>query len=283
MPSVARSTATGATLVVVEHRVDVWLAPRRLASSCSRPRRRASPTATPDDVLATRGSALAAAGVWVPGHAARACRGRPTACAADARSRPRPAASRVGRDRAQCRQSASTSRSPAGEAARDHRAERLRQVDARAHARRAAAAAAGGGRRGDRARGRRPASDPLALARAAHRASARCSRTPSTSSSRRPCATSSRSGRGPCGARAGVARASTSCSSACASTALAPRQPVHALGRRAAPALGRDRARDRARACSCSTSRPSGRTPAPGRSSSPCSPSCSTTARALVA
>lgn len=57
---------TGSTLVVVEHRVDVWLdlvdrvvvlgADGRLIAD-----------GTPDEVLARRGAELAAAGVWVPG------------------------------------------------------------------------------------------------------------------------------------------------------------------------------------------------------------------------
>jgi energy-coupling factor transporter ATP-binding protein EcfA2 len=57
---------TGSTLVVVEHRVDVWLdlvdrvvvlgADGRLIAD-----------GTPDEVLALRGPELAAAGVWVPG------------------------------------------------------------------------------------------------------------------------------------------------------------------------------------------------------------------------
>ena len=54
-------------------------------------------------------------------------------------------------------------------------------------------------------------------------------------------------------------------------------EPVHALRRRAAPAVGGDRAGDRARGCWCSTSRPSARTGAPGPSWSTCSPSCATT------
>ena len=51
------------------------------------------------------------------------------------------------------------------------------------------------------------------------------------------------------------------------------RQPVHAVRRPAAPAVGRHRARHRARGCSCSTSPRSARTRRPGGSWSPCWPS----------
>jgi energy-coupling factor transporter ATP-binding protein EcfA2 len=58
---------TGATLVVVEHRVDVWvdLVDRVVVLA---PGGGVLADGSPDQVLAARGTELAAAGVWVPGH-----------------------------------------------------------------------------------------------------------------------------------------------------------------------------------------------------------------------
>ncbi len=58
--------ATGATLVVIEHRIDAWLplVDRVIVLGSSGG---VIADGTPDAVLTTRGSELAAAGVWVPG------------------------------------------------------------------------------------------------------------------------------------------------------------------------------------------------------------------------
>jgi len=58
---------TGATLVVVEHRVEVWwkLVDRVVVLA---PGGGVLADGTPDEVLAREGAALAASGVWVPGH-----------------------------------------------------------------------------------------------------------------------------------------------------------------------------------------------------------------------
>jgi energy-coupling factor transport system ATP-binding protein len=59
--------ATASTLVVVEHRVDVWwpLVDRVVVLA---PGGGVLADGTPDDVLRREGAALAASGVWVPGH-----------------------------------------------------------------------------------------------------------------------------------------------------------------------------------------------------------------------
>ncbi len=63
--------STGATLVVVEHRVDVWLplVDRVIVLS---PDGELIADGTPDSVLSSRGQELAALGVWVPGYQPRA-------------------------------------------------------------------------------------------------------------------------------------------------------------------------------------------------------------------
>jgi energy-coupling factor transport system ATP-binding protein len=124
--------ATGATLVVVEHRVDVWL-PARGPGDRARGRR-PSRRRPPQSVLGARAAELADAGVWVPGippavpppPAAAAggtcCAGSwPSRACAACRSRP-----------------ASISRSAPVRCSRS-RAQRRRQVDARAHPRGTAA------------------------------------------------------------------------------------------------------------------------------------------------
>lgn len=58
--------ATGATLIVVEHRVGVWL-PLITRVIVLSPDGGLLADGTPDDVLASRGEELAARGVWVPG------------------------------------------------------------------------------------------------------------------------------------------------------------------------------------------------------------------------
>ena len=63
---------------------------------------------------------------------------------------------------------------------------------------------------------------------------------------------------------------------------LAGGQPVHAVRRREAAAVGGDRDRDRAAGAWSPTSRRSARTPGPGPSWSSCSPTCATAAAALV-
>jgi len=66
--AVARALqSTGATAVIVEHRVEVWLgvATRMIVLGVDG---RLLADGAPDDVLAREGAALAAAGVWVPGH-----------------------------------------------------------------------------------------------------------------------------------------------------------------------------------------------------------------------
>ena len=60
--------ATGATLVVVEHRLDVWLPlVDRVHRARSLPGSGVIADGTPDAVLRDRGQELAAGGVWVPG------------------------------------------------------------------------------------------------------------------------------------------------------------------------------------------------------------------------
>lgn len=58
--------ATGATLIVVEHRVDVWL-PLITRVIVLAPDGRLLADGAPDDVFAARGKELAGHGVWVPG------------------------------------------------------------------------------------------------------------------------------------------------------------------------------------------------------------------------
>lgn len=62
--------ATGATLVVIEHRIDVWLPliDRVIVLGASGESTVVLADGTPDAVLGARGEELAAAGVWVPGH-----------------------------------------------------------------------------------------------------------------------------------------------------------------------------------------------------------------------
>lgn len=64
---------TGATLVVVEHRVQVWLdlVDRVVVLD---PGAGVVADGTPDEVIAAEGAALAAAGVWIPGHHPRPVR-----------------------------------------------------------------------------------------------------------------------------------------------------------------------------------------------------------------
>jgi len=62
--------ATGATLVVIEHRIDIWLplVDRVIVLGASGETTVVLADGTPDAVLGARGAELAAAGVWVPGH-----------------------------------------------------------------------------------------------------------------------------------------------------------------------------------------------------------------------
>lgn len=62
--------ATGATLVVIEHRIDVWLplVDRVIVLGVEEESTVVLADGTPDAVLGARGAELAAAGVWVPGH-----------------------------------------------------------------------------------------------------------------------------------------------------------------------------------------------------------------------
>lgn len=62
--------ATGATLVVIEHRIDVWLplVDRVIVLGVEDDSTVVMADGTPDVVLGARGEELAAAGVWVPGH-----------------------------------------------------------------------------------------------------------------------------------------------------------------------------------------------------------------------
>ncbi len=62
--------ATGATLVVIEHRIDVWLplVDRVIVLGADPGGTVVLADGTPDDVLGARGAELAASGVWVPGH-----------------------------------------------------------------------------------------------------------------------------------------------------------------------------------------------------------------------
>lgn len=62
--------ASGATLVVIEHRIDVWLplVDRVIVLGSSGETTVVLADGTPDAVLGARGAELAAAGVWVPGH-----------------------------------------------------------------------------------------------------------------------------------------------------------------------------------------------------------------------
>lgn len=62
--------ATGATLIVIEHRIDVWLplVDRVIVLGVEEESTVVLADGTPDAVLGDRGDELAAAGVWVPGH-----------------------------------------------------------------------------------------------------------------------------------------------------------------------------------------------------------------------
>ncbi|MGY1552637.1 ABC transporter ATP-binding protein [Microbacterium sp. A588] len=62
--------ATGATLVVIEHRIDVWLplVDRVIVLGVEEDSTVVLADGTPEAVLGARGEELAAAGVWVPGH-----------------------------------------------------------------------------------------------------------------------------------------------------------------------------------------------------------------------
>ena len=61
---------TGATLVVIEHRIDVWLplVDRVIVLGAEPEGTVVLADGPPDEVLGTRGAELAASGVWVPGH-----------------------------------------------------------------------------------------------------------------------------------------------------------------------------------------------------------------------
>lgn len=62
--------ATGATLVVIEHRIDAWLdlVDRVIVLGTEGETTVVRADGTPEAVLGARGAELAAAGVWVPGH-----------------------------------------------------------------------------------------------------------------------------------------------------------------------------------------------------------------------
>ena len=62
--------ATGATLVVIEHRIDVWLplVTRVVVLGADPGGTIVLADGTPEQVLGARGAELAASGVWVPGH-----------------------------------------------------------------------------------------------------------------------------------------------------------------------------------------------------------------------
>ena len=62
--------ATGATLLVIEHRIDVWLplVSRVVVLGAEPEGTVVLADGTPAEVLGERGAALAASGVWVPGH-----------------------------------------------------------------------------------------------------------------------------------------------------------------------------------------------------------------------
>jgi energy-coupling factor transport system ATP-binding protein len=62
--------ATGATLVVIEHRIDVWLplVDRVIVLGAEPEGTVVLADGSPDEVLGTRGAELAASGVWVPGR-----------------------------------------------------------------------------------------------------------------------------------------------------------------------------------------------------------------------
>ncbi|MEV4737357.1 MULTISPECIES: ABC transporter ATP-binding protein [unclassified Microbacterium] len=65
--------ATGATLVVIEHRIDVWLplVTRVIVLGAEAEGTVVLADGSPDEVLGARGAELAASGVWVPGHPPR--------------------------------------------------------------------------------------------------------------------------------------------------------------------------------------------------------------------
>ena len=62
--------ATGATLVVIEHRIDIWLplVTRVIVLGADPAGTVVLADGTPEQVLGARGAELAASGVWVPGH-----------------------------------------------------------------------------------------------------------------------------------------------------------------------------------------------------------------------
>ena len=62
--------ATGATLVVIEHRIDVWLplVTRVIVLGAEPEGTVVLADGSPEQVLGARGAELAASGVWVPGH-----------------------------------------------------------------------------------------------------------------------------------------------------------------------------------------------------------------------
>ena len=62
--------ATGATLVVIEHRIDVWLplVDRVIVLGAEPEGTVVLADGAPDEVLVARGAELAASGVWIPGH-----------------------------------------------------------------------------------------------------------------------------------------------------------------------------------------------------------------------
>lgn len=64
---------TGATLVVIEHRIDVWLplVNRVIVLGAEAEGTIVLADGSPDEVLRARGAELAASGVWVPGHPPR--------------------------------------------------------------------------------------------------------------------------------------------------------------------------------------------------------------------
>ncbi len=236
-----RRRRTGATLVVVEHRVAVWLpvVDRVVVLGAGGG---VLADGDPTTCSARRARPLAEAGVWVPGRRAVLARPRPRSRRRVTAARRRRASPSARGPRPRRRRPASTSTSPRGGAGR-HRPERRGQVDARAHARRAAPPVAG-------ALAATPSLSPTAPARprsAGGRAScspgsARSSRTRSTSSS--PATVRDELAVGPRGAAARPRpRSPTRRRAARAAAARPPRrrEPVHAVGRREAPALGRPR------------------------------------------
>ncbi len=240
-------SATGATAVIVEHRVEqiVDLVTRAVVLE---PGGGVTEDGPPDEVFGRSGARLAARGVWVPGHrpdvrrgAVAAARTPPGACRGG--DLPLPGCGR--RRAASHRRDPARRRGPGAD-----RSQRVRQVDARAVPGRAAPADRG---RGARRAGAGPAGCRRGRCGAGRAAtwspgSGRCSRTRSTSSSTSTVRAElmvgpRRAGHGrdggwsACRRAAGAARADGAGGS----------EPVHAVGRREASALGGDRHRDRAR------------------------------------